>query len=506
MELSEVKNKRIAKNAVLLYVRTLLVMIVSLYTSRVVLQTLGVDNYGVYNVIGGMVAMFSVVTGPISAAISRFLTYGLGKGNIYELRIIFSTSINIQILLSLIVVILGETIGLWFLNNKLNIPAGSMYNAHWVLQCTIISIVIGMINMPYSALIVSHEKMGVFAYMSILDVFFKLGLAFFITAFPTNTLIYYSVGIVLIGLIQRLIYLIYCSGKFEECRYKLIIDRDIFKQMTGFAWWTFLGGTAYIFNTQGVSMIMNVYFGVAVNTAKGIAMQVESSVMSFVSSFTTAFTPQITKSYAEGDKDFMVSIMCRGSKFSVFLILLFLIPLEFEAPMVLRLWLGEEPVDSALFLRLSLICTATMLLGNPFYQGIIATGNIRNYQIVVTVVGCSVFPLTWLAYKIGLAVDTFYWIYFVVYNILIWIRMWFCKRILGFRIKNFVKGVFIPVILCTLLSIPVPGIIFFMMDDTIVRLLVLTLSSFITSTIIILSVGMTSMERKYILSKIHLAK
>ena len=150
--------------------------------------------------------------------------------------------------------------------------------------------------------------------------------------------------------------------------------------------------------------------------------------------------------------------------------------------MVLRLWLGEEPVDSALFLRLSLICTATMLLGKPFYQGIIATGNIRNYQIVVTVVGCSVFPLTWLAYKIGLAVDTFYWIYFVVYNILIWIRMWFCKRILGFRIKNFVKGVFIPVILCTLLSIPVPGIIFFMMDDTIVRLLVLTLSSFIRSS------------------------
>ena len=486
--------------------RTFFTMIVSLYTTRVIIRELGIDDYGVYNVVGGFVGMFSIIVGPISNAISRFLTFELGKGNLDRLKITFSTSVNVQIVFGLIIIIIGETFGIWFLNYKLNIPTGSLIAANWVLQCSLISMVISLINVPFFSSIVAHEKMDAFAYMSILEVILKLLLALSLSLSINNKLIFYSIGILAIGIIMRGLYGVYCTRKFEECHYELKFDKAIFKEMFGFAWWSFFGNTSYILNTQGVSMLMNIFFGVVINTAKGIAMQVEGAVLSFVNSFMSAFNPQITKSYAENNMEYMYSVMCRGSKFSFYLLLLFIIPIEFEAPLILKLWLGEVPEYSVSFLRLSLISVASLMLGNPFLQGILATGTIKGYEIAVTIVGCLVFPLTWVAYKIGFYPEIFYWIYIFIYNVLIWIRMWFCKRILGFRIKNFVKGVFIPVILCTLLSIPVPGIIFFMMDDTIVRLLVLTLSSFITSTIIILSVGMTSMERKYILSKIHLAK
>lgn len=502
MESANVKNIRIAKNTALLYIRTLFTLIVSLYTSRVVLQALGVDNYGVYNVVGGFVAMFSIVTSPISGAISRFLTFGLGTGDIDKLRATFATSINILLCLGLIVVLLGETVGIWFLNNKLNIPAESMVAAHWVLQCSIIATLLGLMNIPFSAAIIAHEKMNVFAFISILDALLKLGLAFSLTFLPFNTLITYSVGIIGISVINVTFYSGYCHRKFSECRYKMRLEKGIFKEMTGFAWWTFFGNTSYIFNTQGVSMLMNIFFGVVVNTAKGIAMQVEGAVMSFINSFTLAFSPQITKSYAEGNRDYMISVMCRGTKFSIYLMLLFLIPLEFEAPLVLRLWLGEVPEYSPLFLRLSLICTTVMMLGMPFLQGITATGKIRDYQISVTAIGCLVFPITWILYKKGYGPQVFYWVYFTIYNLLIWVRMWFVRKLLGFKIKMFVTEIFMPIVVCTILSLILPSALFLIMPDTISRLIVLILVSTISTACIVLLLGVTRSERSFILAKI----
>lgn len=503
LETAEVKNKRIARNTIFLYIRTFITMIVSLYTSRIILQALGVDDYGVYNVVGGFVGMFSIAVGPISSAVSRFITYGLGKGDIAKVKLTFSTSVNVQFVLGIIIVLIGETFGLWFLNNKLNIPPDSMVAANWVLQCSIISMVIGLINIPFSASIVAHEKMDIFAYMSILEVGLKLCLVFLVLFAPFNKLIFFSVGVLVNALIMRLIYGIYCTKKFEECRYEFKFDKSIFKEMTGFAWWSFLGSTAYIFNTQGVSMLMNIFFGVVLNTAKGLAMQVESAVISFVNSFTTAFSPQITKSYAEGNLDYMYSVMCRGSKFSIYLFLLFMIPLEFEAPQVLKLWLGEEPDYSALFLRLSMLCTATMMLGSPFLQGISATGVIRNYQIAVTVIGWLVFPLTWVAYRLGFSPEIFYWIYFVIYNILVWVRMWFVRRLLGFKIKDFLYDVFFPVIRCGILSVIPALCICQLMDDSVLRLFVLTGACTVTTSITVLYAGMSKNERAFVISRIQ---
>ncbi len=502
-ESSSTKNARIARNTALLYIRTLFTMLVSLYTSRIILEALGVDNYGVYNVVGGFVAMFAIVTGPITNAISRFLTFGLGKGDIDSLRVTFSTSINIQLGLGLIVILLGESVGIWFLNNKLNIPPDSMTGAHWALQCSIIASVLSLINTPYSAAIIAHEKMGVFAFMSILDVMLKLGLVLSLVKLPFDTLITYSVGLVAVYLIQRLIYGIYCTRRFTECRYRPVFDRNTFREMTSFAWWTFLGNTACVFNNQGVAMIMNIFFGVVVNTAKGIASQIETAVLSFVTSFTTAFTPQITKSYAEGNIEYMHSVMCRGSKFSIYLLMLFLIPLEFEAPTVLRFWLGEIPPYSAQFLRLSLLCTAVLQFGAPFYQGIMATGNIRNYQIIITIVGCLVFPLTWIAYKLGAEPAVSYWIFLCIYNILVWIRMWYVRKLLNLPLRTFTQQVFLPILKCGILSVIPAIIVCRLMPETTLRLCVTTGVTLITTSLIILYVGMTQGERSFILSKIR---
>lgn len=502
MESSEVKNKRIAKNTILLYIRTFFTMLISLYTSRLVLKYLGIDNFGVYNVVGGIIAMFSIVTNPISSAISRFLTYGIGKGDKDNLRTIFSMSTIILLGLGAIAFILVEIIGVWFLNNKLNIPPESMTAAHWVLQCSMISMILGLATIPYNAAIIAHEKMGIYAYMSIIEVVLKLTFVFCLVIVPWNKLIFYAVGILACSTIMRVIYNVYCRHNFEECRFKFVFDKKLFKSMTGFAWWTFFGNTAYILNTQGTSLLMNMYFGVVVNTAKGLAAQVEGAVISFIESFTTAFSPQITKSYAEGNKEYMESVMCRGSKFTLFLFLFFLIPLVYEAPMVLKLWLGEVPPYAATFLRLSLLCTATMKMGSPFLLGINATGNIKIYQITVTVIGCLVFPVTWLSYKFGLNVSVFYWIYIIIYSILIWVRMGFVRKLLGMKISLFTHRVFIPVILCGFLS-AIPGwIIANIMADSLIRLIIMTIVSSVATAISVYYLGLSKTEKIFLINKI----
>lgn len=503
LESTEVKNRRIMRNTLFLYIRTFFTMIVSLYTSRVVLRQLGIDDYGVYNVVGGFVSMFYIIVGPISNAISRFLTFELGKGNLNRLKDTFSTSVNVQLLLGLIVILIGETFGMWFLNNKLNIPESSMIAANWVLQCSILSMVIGLINVPYYSSIVAHEKMDAFAYVSIVEVILKLLLALSLLKIATNKLIFYSVGIVLIGLVMRLIYSVYCSRKFEECHYELKFDIATFKTMFGFAWWSFLGNTAYVFNTQGISMLMNIYFGIILNTAKGIAMQVEGAVMTFVNSFTTAFNPQITKSYAENNREYMYSIMCRGSKFSYFLLLMLIIPIEFETPIILRLWLSESPEYSISFMRLTLINSATMLLGSPFLQGILATGNIKYYQIAVTIIGLCVFPISWIAYWKGCPPEIYFLISIVIYNLLIWVRMWFIKKLLGFKIRLFFENVFIPIIRCTIIAVIPTFIIWLFMRDGYLRLITITIVNFVTTPLIVYFWGMTKGERGYTTAKLE---
>jgi O-antigen/teichoic acid export membrane protein len=359
-------NGRIAKNTLLLYMRTILVMLVSLFTSRVVLSALGGDDYGIYNVVGGVVAMFTVVSGALSASISRFITFELGRNDIEKLKRIFSTSINIQIGISLLILLLGETIGVWFLNYKMNIPVERLDAANWVLQCSLITFIINLISVPYNAAIIAHEKMSAFAYISILEVILKLLIVYLLYISMWDKLIVYSSLLVLVAIIIRMVYGVYCNRCFVETRYLLVYDRALIKNMTSFAGWGFFTNTAYMFNTQGINILINMFFGVGVNAACGITMQVEAAIMKFVNDFTTALNPQITKSYAMNDFDTMNKLVIRGAKFSYFLLFILSLPILIETDYILGLWLEEVPEHTVAFVRLAII--GTMITIYPIYH------------------------------------------------------------------------------------------------------------------------------------------
>ena len=477
-------------------------MLISLFTSRIILDVLGVDDYGIYNVVGGTISMFSIFSGSLSGAISRFITFGLGEGDLDKLKRTFVTSVNIQLGISAVIFVVAEVAGLWMLNSKLNIPADRLYAAHWVLQFSILSFVFGLISVPYNACIIAHEHMKVFAYMGILEVVLKLAFVVVLYFSPFDKLIVYSFCLFLISLLLRIIYGVYCKRHFEECEYKFAIDRRLLKNMTSYAWWGFFGNTAYMFNTQGVNILINLYFGVALNAARGVVGQVEGAVMQFVNNFTTAISPQITKSYAAGDKDYMFSLICRGAKFQIFLMLFFIIPIEFEADYILQLWLGVVPESAAVFLRLSLITTAITLLGNTGFTSVTATGNIRNYQLSVTIVGCLVFPLTWVVYKLGAPALATYVIYAIIYIIVNWVRLLFMRLLLGFPIRMFWNKTVLPMSVVTVAAVIIPAIVFFNMEASLLRIIVITLVSFISTAVCIYLFGLAKGEKELVLSKI----
>ena len=496
-------NKRIAKNTLLLYVRMLFLMVVSLFTSRVILNTLGVEDFGIYNVVGGIVAMFTIISGSLTSAISRFLTFELGKGDKEKLKTIFSTSVNIQLGLSAIIILIGEIVGIWFLNNQMNIPAERMMAANYILQCSLGIFVLNLLSVPYNASIIAHEKMGAFAYISILDIILKLAVAYAIMLFPFDRLISYGVLLLAESIFIRLIYGLYSKRNFEECTYHLIYDKAVLRKMVSFAGWNFLGVTAGTLNTQGVNILMNVYFGVTVNAARGIAVQAGAAISQFVQSFTTAVNPQITKSYAVGDITYMHTLVCQSSKFSAYLFLLMAIPLSVETPEIFEIWLKNPPEYAVLFFRLSLLGTLMdSVLSNSLMTAIFATGDIKKYQVYVTICGGTVFPLTWLAYLMGASPDSTYIIYFIIYCVVLYVRLYVIQQKVHLQIKEYARRVLVKFIPVAVLSYLVPISIAYLMPASFGRILITTIVSVVITCAIIYSIGLTIGERNMVMSKV----
>lgn len=495
-------NKRIAKNTILLYFRTIFIMLITLYTSRVILKQLGVEDYGIYNVVGGVVTMFSVISASLSSSISRFITFELGKKDENRLQIIFSTSVNIQFFISLIILLLGECVGVWFLNSKMSIPTERLVAANWVLQCSLITFCINLISVPYNALIIAHERMSAFAYISILEAVFKLAICYMLTISSIDKLIAYAVLMAIVALLIRLMYGVYCSKNFIESHFKFVYDKDLFNEMTSFAGWSFFTNVAWIFNTQGVNLLMNIFFGVALNAARGIATQVEGAVMQFVNNFTTAINPQITKFYASGEKEQMFTLICRGSKFSLLLLLVFVVPIEFEAEYLLTLWLKTVPDNAVVFARLALIGVIVNIVGNTGYTACMATGNIKRYVLWVTGVGFLVFPLTWGAYAVGLPSEITYVVYIVVYIIIDFVRLWIMKGLIGFPIAVFVRDAIIPFLCTAIIGMICPLLINILFKPSLLRFLLTVCMSIISVGLAICFVGLTEHERKMTIGKI----
>ena len=497
-------NKRIAKNTLLLYVRMLFTMAVSLFTSRVILNTLGVQDYGINNVVGGIVTMFSVLSGSLSSSISRFITFELGKRNIERLKTIFSTGVNIQLGMSVLIIIIAEAVGIWFLNAKMNIPADRMLAANWVFQCAILTFVLNLLSVPYNAAIIAHEKMSAFAYISVVEVTLKLIIVYMLTISPFDRLKAYAVLLLCVGAVIRFIYGYYCKRHFEECTYHFVFDKPVLKEMTGFAGWNFFGNGAYMLNTQGVNILMNLYFGVAVNAACGIATQVDAALKQFVNNFTTAVNPQITKSYAQGDLAYMHKLVCRSAKFSAFLMLFFAIPILLETQSILTIWLKTVPEYAAIFLQLIIISSfVDTVLANSLVTSMFATGNIKRYQIIVTTIGCLVFPFSWIAFQLGFQPEIAYVLYFIIYTVLLGVRLYLLKDMVKLPVKMYVREVLYRVLPVMIICFLIPMMIRYSMQEGWMRLILLCLVSTIVTAVVEYSIGLTKNERKFIVGKIN---
>lgn len=495
-------NKRIAKNTIILYIRTIFVMLISLYTSRVVLDALGVEDYGIYGVVGAVVSMFSVVSASLSSAISRFITFEIGRGNKDKLKSVFATSKTIQFVIAGIVLLLLELIGVWFMETKMQIPPERLDAARWILHFSLFTFCVNLLSVPYNACIIAHERMSAFAYMGIFDAVMKLLICFLVQHSPIDRLVYYGLLLMLLALITRIIYAIYCNKHFEECRIKAGFDKKIFKEMLGFSGWNFFNSTAFILNNQGVNMLMNVYFGVVVNAARGIAVQVETAVMQFVNNFTTAINPQITKSYANGDLASMHKLVCSGAKFSFFSMLLISLPIIIEAEQILKLWLVDVPDHAVAFVQLSLVMGMCDCIGNSGYTACMATGKLKKYSLIITSIACLEFPLAWVFFTFGAMPEYAYYTYIAVKIAVLIVRMYLMESMVGLKIVMYVKNVFMPIIRTTTIALILPSAIFLYMPPSIVRFITVAFSSVISVSLSTLYLGMTQNERNLILHKL----
>lgn len=493
-------NKRIAKNTLLLYFRMLFMVVVSLYTSRVVLKALGIDDFGIYNVVGGVVVMFTVLSGSLSAAITRFITYELGKGNQENLRKIFSLSVTIQLGISLIIIVLAESIGVWFLNNQMNIPADRMMAANWVFQFSLLTFTINLISIPYNAAIIAHEKMSAFAYISIMEAIGKLAIAYCILISPMDRLTFYAILMCVVALIIRFTYGYYCKREFRECTYQFIFDKMLLKQMFGFAGWNFIGASAAVLRDQGGNIMINLFCGPSVNAARGIAFQVNNAVQGFVSNFMTALNPQITKSYASNEHHYMMTLIYQGARLSFYMLLLLSLPILINTHYILTLWLSVVPEYAVLFVQLTLIFAMSESISNPLITAMLATGKIRNYQIVVGGLQMMNLPVSYFFLRIGYSPEIVLLVAIIISQCCLIVRLYMLRHMIQLSISDYLRRVYINVIVVTLIASVVPLFISNYVSDSFLDFILLSLFAIFCTLISIFCFGCNRKEREFILA------
>ena len=480
----------------------LLLLFIGLFTSRVVLAALGETDYGVYNAVGGMVTVFTFLTASISSAISRFLAFELGNGgDAIRMRKLFSAGIAIQLVFALVLVILAETAGLWFLHHRMNIPDGRMGAAEIVLQCSLVALVIQLLAIPYNAAIIAREKMSAFAFISLLEAGLKLAVALMVKYCLNDRLVLYAFLMAAVALVVRMSYGYYCRRHFPESRGKLIVDRSLLREIFSFSGWNFFGSSSYVLNTQGVTILVNIFFGVALNAARGVALQIENIAKQFVSNFLTAINPQITKSWASGNRDYCFSLVAKGVKFSLLVILAFFLPLYFEAECALDLWLAKVPAHSADFVRLALVGLLVDMVGNPLLTLILATGKVRNYYLLTGLTSYLCLPLAWLAFKLGAPVEWSYVSFILIYLIVLLERFVMARRIASFPLGKFFRSL-APMLQVFALAFALAFMAHLLMPQGILRLLLVCTVSWLALLGFTCLLALTPGERAFLTRKL----
>lgn len=496
-----INNKRIARNTLFLYCRQLVTMLISLYTIRVVLNVLGATDYGLYNVIGGVVALFSFISGTMASATQRFISYELGKEKQQNCKIIFSSSMLSYIIIAIVVLILAETIGVWFINYKLVIPEGRMLAANITYQTSIIAFIITLLIIPYNAAIIAMEKMDIFAYLSILEAVLKLLIAYLIKVFEFDYLITYSILMLISISITQSLYRLYCKKVFDYCTFS-IKDKDIslIKKMTSFAGWNVIGSIASILRNQGLNILINLFFSASINAAYGITMQINNAVTNFSNNFYTAVRPQLVKSYSKGDIRGMISLGFQSSRLAFFLLLFISIPLLCNLNSLLSLWLNEVPLYTTIFTKIIIITSLIEVFSIPLVNMLQACGKIKSYQTIVSIIYLMALPISWILLKYGYSPQITLIVNLGLVIISFIPRLYICKRIINIKFRDYFSRVIIKILPSTLLIIIWVNI----------RCKILTSSNLLTSLcldglitlIIILFTGLSKTEKQIIINKI----
>ena len=475
-------------------------MIVGLYTSRVVLQQLGVEDYGLYNVIGGIVAMFTFLNGSMVNATSRFITIYLAKKDKGMLNNIFSMAFLIHLCIAVIILLLAETAGQYYLYNKLVIPEGRQFAAQWLYQLSIISCILSILYVPYNATIVAHEKMKAFAYISIMDVFLKLGIVLLLAYSPFDKLIFYATCLTGVSILDLLIYFLYCKRHFIETKIKYYWNRSIFKEMMGFAGWALVGNFSHLFYSQGINLMLNAFCGPAVNAARGIAVQVESLVRQFANNVQVAINPQIYKSYAAKDMDRMYGLIMASSRLSFFLLFIVSLPLFIETDFILLLWLGTVPDHTVNFVRIILMSVLLDAFVNPMFTANLASGKLAIYHGPLSVLMYGFMFITYFSIKCTKIPETVFICYLAASIIGYVMKIFIMHCQIGLKPRIYVRRTLLPVITVVVVSIAPPLLVHHFLVGGWIDFIVTSIVAFISVAIAVFYLGITREERWYVLN------
>lgn len=505
------EKKRIAQNTLYLYLRMLFNLVVGLYSSRIILNVLGVSDYGLYNVVGGVVVFFSFLTGALGGATSRYITFHVGKKNTDELIKVFGNLKTLHVLLALVIFALAETIGLWFLNTQLNIPAGREEASFWVYQCAVLSAVIGILSLPYYSDLIAHERLGLYAVFTTIETILKLVIVIVLPYIQYDSLIVYSFLFLLITTITRILFLTYSRAKFIEARSKPLFDKKLLHEISLFAIWTLVGHFAVMGTTQGLNILLNLFFGTVVNAARGVAVQVQGVIMQFCYNFQMALNPQLTKSYADGDLANMRRLLVISSKFSFYLLLLLTLPIVLETDTVLNLWLKNVPQHTVWFVRLILLQSLMLALSNPLSISIQATGKIKKIKIYEGLCQILTLPISYLVLKFSNYPPEIVFIISCLVEIFTQIvRVKMILPIISIKVSDYKEEVIMPVFKVLFVASLLPLLFSIYKDSTILNSCISILLSATSVCLCSYCLGLSHNERLYmnriIATKLNLSR
>lgn len=502
--MAQSNTSRIAKNTLFLYLRSFITLLISLYTSRVVLEVLGVEDYGIYNVVGGVIGMLSFLNASMSATYQRYFNYEMGRENEKGVTDLFKSSLTVQLFYAIIIVLIAETLGLWFLENKLVIAPERMWAARWIYHISIVSFVLTVFQAPFNALIISYEKMGIFAYISILDSVLKLAIVLALPLFAGDKLIVYGLLGLLIVFVNSIIYLIECKLKFSTCQLAFNWDKSNIRKLLSFSSWGMIDSLSYTLINQGVNIVLNIFFGTIVNAARGIAYQVLNAVNQFITSFQTSFRPQLTKSYAEGNYSYMYRLYYTATKVSCYLIWCISLPILIETQTILELWLGDNvPEYTIMFVRLILLTALVNVYANPTSCIAFATGKIKWFTIIVSGINLLNLPIIYCFLKLGYSPISAMYVGLFMSIIVQLVRIIVMKGLLPFSIREYFFKVVLPTLSVFVLSFIPSFVLRRIMSVNVFSTLVICLSAITSVLLVVWLIGLDKKEKFIIKSKVN---